>query len=109
VRLIPDIEHDAADTFIAALLDQATMKALVHRGPFVPIPLLERESHTLVDVLKAAKLDRLTALMGDGGIQECGYAQNCVEVCPKDIPLTKSISEVGRDVMKKAIVDFFTT
>jgi succinate dehydrogenase/fumarate reductase-like Fe-S protein len=32
-----------------------------------------------------------------------------VEVCPKDIPLTKSISEVGRDVMKKAIVDFFTT
>ena len=25
------------------------------------------------------------ALMGDGGIQECGYAQNCVEVCPKDI------------------------
>jgi hypothetical protein len=27
--------------------------------------------------------------MGDGGIQECGYAQNCVEVCPKDIPLTK--------------------
>jgi succinate dehydrogenase / fumarate reductase iron-sulfur subunit len=58
---------------------------------------------------KAAKLDRLTALMGDGGIQECGYAQNCVEVCPKDIPLTKSISEVGRDVMKKAIVDFFTT
>jgi succinate dehydrogenase / fumarate reductase iron-sulfur subunit len=63
-------------------------------------------SHPTGQVLKA---DRLAALMGDGGIQECGYAQNCVEVCPKDIPLTKSISEVGRDVMKKAIVDFFTT
>ena len=47
------------------------------------------------------------ALMGDGGIQECGYAQNCVEVCPKDIPLTRSISEVGRDVMKQAIGDLF--
>ena len=58
---------------------------------------------------KALKMDRLAALMGDGGIQECGYAQNCVEVCPKEIPLTKSISDVGRDVMKKAIVDFFTT
>lgn len=63
-------------------------------------------SHPTGSVLKP---DRLDALMGDGGIQECGYAQNCVEVCPKDIPLTKSISEVGRDVMKKAIVDFFTT
>jgi succinate dehydrogenase/fumarate reductase-like Fe-S protein len=32
-----------------------------------------------------------------------------VEVCPKDIPLTKSISEVGKDVMKKAVLDFFRT
>lgn len=53
------------------------------------------------------KRDRLAALMGDGGIQECGYAQNCVEVCPKDIPLTRSISEVGGEVMKQAIGDLF--
>jgi succinate dehydrogenase / fumarate reductase, iron-sulfur subunit len=53
------------------------------------------------------KRERLAALMGDGGIQECGYAQNCVEVCPKDIPLTRSISEVGGDVMKQAIGDLF--
>jgi succinate dehydrogenase / fumarate reductase iron-sulfur subunit len=56
---------------------------------------------------KALERERLAALMGDGGIQECGYAQNCVEVCPKDIPLTRSISEVGRDVMKQAISDLF--
>ncbi|MGA2257114.1 MAG: succinate dehydrogenase iron-sulfur subunit [Thermoguttaceae bacterium] len=56
---------------------------------------------------KELKRERLAALMGDGGIQECGYAQNCVEVCPKDIPLTKSISEVGKDVMKQAIGDLF--
>jgi len=53
------------------------------------------------------KRERLSALMGDGGIQECGYAQNCVEICPKDIPLTQSISEVGRDVMKQALSDLF--
>ncbi len=52
--------------------------------------------------------DRLHALMGDGGIQECGYAQNCVEVCPKDIPLTNSISNVSGQVMKQAIKDLFT-
>jgi succinate dehydrogenase / fumarate reductase, iron-sulfur subunit len=58
---------------------------------------------------KVLKNERLDALMGDGGIQECGYAQNCVEICPKDIPLTKSISEVGQEVMKKAVLDFFRT
>jgi succinate dehydrogenase iron-sulfur subunit len=56
---------------------------------------------------KALKRERLRALMGDGGIQECGYAQNCVEVCPKDIPLTNSISNVGKEVMKQAIADLF--
>jgi succinate dehydrogenase / fumarate reductase, iron-sulfur subunit len=54
---------------------------------------------------KALQRDRLAALMGDGGIQECGYAQNCVEVCPKEIPLTKSISEVSGQVMKQALGD----
>ncbi len=56
----------------------------------------------------ALKTERLHALMGDGGIQECGYAQNCVEVCPKDIPLTNSISAVSGQVMKQAIKDLFT-
>jgi succinate dehydrogenase iron-sulfur subunit len=61
-------------------------------------------SHPTGEVLKR---ERLTALMGDGGIQECGYAQNCLEVCPKDIPLTISIAEVGGDVMKQALGDLF--
>ena len=55
----------------------------------------------------ALQRERLAALMGDGGIQECGYAQNCVETCPKDIPLTRSISEVGSAVMKQSIGDLF--
>lgn len=57
---------------------------------------------------KVFKEDRLHALMGDGGIQECGYAQNCVEICPKDIPLTTAIADVGGQVMKQAIKDIFT-
>src|SRR6266513_2396594 len=55
----------------------------------------------------ALKRERLAALMGVGGIQECGYAQNCVEACPKDIPLTRSISEVSGAVMTQAIGDLF--
>jgi len=56
---------------------------------------------------KELKKERLTALMGDGGIQECGYAQNCVEICPKELPLTKSIADVGGQVMWQAVKDFF--
>ena len=57
---------------------------------------------------KVLKSDRLHALMGDGGIQECGFAQNCVNACPKMLPLTQAISDVGRDVMIQAVKDVFT-
>ncbi|MBI2683481.1 MAG: succinate dehydrogenase iron-sulfur subunit [Acidobacteriales bacterium] len=55
------------------------------------------------------KEERLRALMGDGGVHECGYAQNCVEVCPKGIPLTRSISRVAGQVMIQSIKDLFGT
>ncbi len=47
---------------------------------------------------KEIKLERLRALMGEGGIEDCGNAQNCLEICPKDIPLVDSIAEVNRDI-----------
>jgi succinate dehydrogenase / fumarate reductase iron-sulfur subunit len=50
------------------------------------------------------KNERLKALMGPGGIQECANAQNCVKACPKNIPLTESIAEVNRDVWKQALL-----
>lgn len=40
--------------------------------------------------------DRIEATMGPGGLTECGNAQNCVEVCPKHIPLTEAIANLGR-------------
>jgi len=49
--------------------------------------------------------ERLRAIMGDGAIHECSYAQNCVQICPKNIPLTTSISNVYGQVMRQAIGD----
>lgn len=51
--------------------------------------------------------ERLKALMGPGGIQECGKAQNCVQACPKNIPLTTSIAAANRAVTLQNIKDFF--
>jgi succinate dehydrogenase / fumarate reductase iron-sulfur subunit len=46
---------------------------------------------------------RLDALMSEGGIADCGKAQNCVEVCPKEIPLVDSIAAVARDTTKRLL------
>ena len=55
---------------------------------------------------KVLKEERLRALAGDGGVQECGFAQNCVEACPKQLPLTEAISDVTRDVLLQVAKDF---
>ena len=44
--------------------------------------------------------ERLEAVMGESGVQGCGKAQNCVEVCPKEIPLVDSIADVSRQTTK---------
>ncbi len=50
----------------------------------------------------ALKDERLEALKEPGGIGDCSKAGNCVEVCPKDIPLLESIAAVQRQVTIRA-------
>jgi len=56
---------------------------------------------------KALAGERLDALMGPGGVATCGNAQNCVSVCPKEIPLTTSIARAGRATTVAAIKKWF--
>ena len=39
--------------------------------------------------------ERLRAIMGRGGLADCGNAQNCVEVCPFGVPLVDALRELG--------------
>ncbi len=55
------------------------------------------------------KDERLAALIGHGGIQDCGNAQNCAKVCPKDIPLTRAIAALNMDANIFAVKRFFQT
>ncbi len=48
--------------------------------------------------------ERLEAVMGPGGIEDCDNAQNCVKVCPKGIPLTESLAEINRQAVKQALL-----
>lgn len=54
------------------------------------------------------KTRRIEAIMKEGGINDCGNAQNCVRVCPKNIPLTESIATVARDATKQMIKNLFS-
>jgi succinate dehydrogenase / fumarate reductase iron-sulfur subunit len=51
--------------------------------------------------------DRVDALMEPGGIQVCGNAQNCVSVCPKQIPLTTAIARAGRAATRRLFSRWF--
>jgi len=51
--------------------------------------------------------ERLDALISEGGIQVCGNAQNCVKVCPKEIPLTTAIGRGGREATWHAVRTWF--
>ncbi|MCI1856748.1 MAG: succinate dehydrogenase iron-sulfur subunit [Sporolactobacillus sp.] len=53
------------------------------------------------------KAERLQTIMGKGGIEGCGNSQNCVQVCPKEIPLTTSIAALNRDTVLQSFKDFF--
>ena len=47
--------------------------------------------------------ERLDTVMGSGGVEGCGKAQNCVEVCPKEIPLVDSIAVVSGDATRRLL------
>ena len=51
--------------------------------------------------------ERLHSLMTKGGIADCGNAQNCVQVCPKDIPLTDAIADISRQTTIQWLKDIF--
>jgi succinate dehydrogenase / fumarate reductase iron-sulfur subunit len=57
---------------------------------------------------KALKPERLDIMMEPGGVSDCGKAGNCVEVCPKQIPLLESIASVQRQATVHAIKSFFS-
>jgi succinate dehydrogenase / fumarate reductase, iron-sulfur subunit len=73
-----------------------------------PAPISQARLFNAHPLGKPHSSRRLHPLMDEGGISECGNAQNCVQVCPKNIPLTDSIAVIGRDVTLQAFKDVFS-
>jgi succinate dehydrogenase / fumarate reductase iron-sulfur subunit len=66
-------------------------------GPFVVGQVSLFNSHPTG---KMNASERLEALISEGGLQECGNSQNCVQACPKGIPLTTAIAQMNREATK---------
>jgi succinate dehydrogenase / fumarate reductase iron-sulfur subunit len=72
-------------------------KSAAHERSFIGAAVIAQAMRFNYDPTgKLNKNERLEALMSEGGIQMCGNAQNCVAVCPKEIPLTREIARAGR-------------
>jgi succinate dehydrogenase / fumarate reductase iron-sulfur subunit len=56
---------------------------------------------------KLIAAERVEALMGEGGVFDCGNSQNCVRVCPKEVPLTTSLAEMMRSASLHSLVRWF--
>lgn len=71
-------------------------------SPFMGAAVMNQA--TLMNAHPAGRMDmsgRLEIVRGKGGLADCGNAQNCARVCPKDIPLVDSIARLNRE----AIID----
>lgn len=73
-----------------------------------PAPISQARLFNTHPLGKPDRSKRLIPLMDSGGVSECGNAQNCVQVCPKNIPLTDSIAVIGRDVTLQAFRNVFS-
>lgn len=68
------------------------------RSPFIgPALLNQLRQLNHHPIGKQSRNERLDLIMGEGGVADCGNAQNCVKACPKGIPLIESIAELNRE------------
>ncbi|MFY0543573.1 succinate dehydrogenase iron-sulfur subunit [Brevibacillus sp. H7] len=75
-------------------------------GPQAMAQIKYFNAHPTGAMSKAARLD---VAISEAGIVNCGNSQNCVQVCPKGIPLTNALAELNRDANKHAWKRWFFT
>lgn len=72
-----------------------------------PAPLAQVRLFNAHPTGRMSAHERLDAIMGRGGLVDCGNSQNCVEVCPKGIPLTEAFGDLGRQTTFRWLKSLF--
>ena len=77
-------------------------------SPFMgPAPIGQVRLFSIHPTARVQHKERMRVMQTDAGVGSCGNAQNCVRVCPKNVPLTDAIAAVGRDATISAFQDLF--
>ncbi len=101
---MPEAEREAAYAFSRCMTCGCCMEACPQyneRSDFIgPAPIAQVRLFNAHPTGAMNARERLEAIMGHGGLEDCGNAQNCVEVCPKNIPLTEAFGELGRQITR---------
>jgi succinate dehydrogenase / fumarate reductase iron-sulfur subunit len=78
------------------------------RSPYIgPMAVSQARLMNLHPTGKMHAAERVEALLGVGGVFDCGNAQNCVEVCPKEVPLTTSLADMMRQATRHSLARWF--
>ena len=109
--VMAESDRRTAYQFAQCMTCGCCMEACPQFGPdkefMGPAPLGQVRLFNAHPTGKMNRKERLNAVMGVGGVTDCGNAQNCVKVCPKDIPLLDAIAEVNRQVSTQWLRDLF--
>lgn len=107
-KIAPDVQetmYTLSTCMTCGCCTEACPQVSAHSKFIGPAPISQARLFNTHPVGKLMAAERLRPLMEEGGISDCGNAQNCVAVCPKNIPLTESIAYMGRQVAKQALKD----
>ena len=75
-----------------------------HDGNYIgPQAIAQARLYNMHPTGKITIDERLEGLTGEDGITNCGNAQNCLQVCPMSIPLTRAIYDTNRDITINAL------
>ncbi len=91
-----------SETDFRRRLDEANRQAFLGAHAIAQVELFN-----LNPIGSMTARQRLDVLTGEGGVQICGKAQNCVKVCPKGIPLTTAIARANRAAVRHVVRKWF--
>lgn len=103
---LEEIRYVLSTCMTCGCCSEACPQVNEHSSFMGPAPISQVRLFNSHPTGKMQATERLHALMEKEGVG-CGNSQNCVQVCPKKIPLTESLAEMGREVSKQALRDLF--
>ncbi len=109
-RIPPDkqeIMYSLSTCMTCGCCSEACPQVNSHSEFMGPQPIGQVRLFSINPTARENHKERIRLMQTDKGVGSCGNAQNCVRVCPKNVPLTDAIAAVGRDATIVAFQDLF--